>query len=89
MVGDVGTDLATQRLFEFQVGCLTVLKKPIQEIAERLSKTEPEIQSLYRTTLTEIKTAIDRWARTEISAANERVTEVEEMKSHYDYGRGL
>lgn len=76
-------------LFEFQVGCLTVLKKPIQEIAERLSKTEPEIQSLYRTTIREIKNAIDQWAQTETLAANERITEVEEIKRHYDYGRGL
>lgn len=76
-------------LFEFQVGCLTVLKKPIQEISERLAKPEPEIQSLYRTTTMEIKKAINQWAQTEISAANERVTEVEEVKKHYDYGRAL
>ena len=76
-------------LLEFQVGCLTVLKKPLQEIAERLSKTETEIQSLYRTSITEIKNAIDQWAQTEISAANERFTEVEEIKRHYDYGRTL
>ena len=76
-------------LLEFQVGCLTVLKKPLQEIAERLSKTEPEIQLLYRTSITKIKNAIDQWAQTEISAANERFTEVEEIKRHYDYGRTL
>ena len=76
-------------LLEFQVGCLTVLKKPIQEISERLSKTESEIQSLYRTTIREIKNAIDQWTQTEISAASQRVTEVEEMKKHYDYGRVL
>lgn len=74
-------------LLEFQVGCLTVLKKPFQEIAERLSKTAPEIQPLYQTTTREIKNAVDRWTQTEISAANEHVTEVEEMKKHYDYGR--
>ncbi len=76
-------------LLEFQVGCLTVLKKPLQEIAECLSKPETEIQLLYRTTITEIKNAIDQWAQTEISAANERFTEVEEIKRHYDYGRTL
>ena len=74
-------------LLKFQVGCLTVLKKPLQEIAERLSKTEPEIQPLYQTITKEIKNAVDRWAQTETSAANEHVTEVEEMKKHYDYGR--
>ena len=76
-------------LLEFQVGCLTVLKKPLQEIVERLSKTEPEIQSLYQTTIREIKNAIDQWAQTEISAANQRFTEVEEIKNHYNYGRTL
>ena len=76
-------------LLEFQVACLTVLKKPPQEIAERLSKTEPEIQALYQTTITRIKNAIDQWAQTEISAANERFTEVEEIKRQYDYGREL
>ena len=76
-------------LLEFQVGCLTVLKKPLQEIAERLSKTESEIQLLYRTSIREIKNAIDQWAQTEISAANEHFTEVEEIKRHYDYGRTL
>ena len=76
-------------LLEFQVGCLTVLKKPIQQIAERLSKTAPEIQPLYQTTTTEIQNAIDRWAQIEISAANEHVTEVEAIKSHYDYGRAV
>jgi len=76
-------------LLEFQVGCLTVLKKPLQEIAECLSKPETEIQLLYRTTITEIKNAIDQWAQTEISSANERFTEVEEIKRHYDYGRTL
>ena len=74
-------------LLEFQVGCLTILKKPLPEIAEHLSKTEPEIQPLYQTTITKIKNAIDQWVRTEISAANEHVTEVEEIKRHYHYGR--
>ena len=76
-------------LLEFQVACLTVLKKPLQEIAERLSKTEPEVQPLYQRTTREIENAIDRWAQTEISAANEHVTEVAAMKKHYDYGRAL
>ena len=87
--GMLALTLRLRGLFEFQVGCLTVLKKPLQEIAERLSKTASEIQPQYQITLTEIKNAIDRWAQTEISAANERVTEVEQMKSHYDYGRAL
>ena len=76
-------------LLEFQIGCLTVLKKPLQEIAERLSKTETEIQLLYRTSIREIKNAIDQWAQSEISAANEHVTEIEEIKRHYDDGRTL
>ena len=76
-------------LLEFQIGCLTVLKKPLQEIAECLSQTEPEVQPLYQRTTREIENAIDRWAQTEISAANEHVTEVEAMKKYYDYGRAL
>lgn len=87
--GMLALTLRLRGLLHFQIGCLAVLKKPIQEVSERLSKTEPEIQSLYRTTITEIKNAIDRWAQTEITAANERVTEVEEIKRHYDYGRTL
>ena len=87
--GMLALTLRLRGLLEFQVGCLTVLKKPLPEIAERLSKTEPEIQALYQTTITRIKNAIDRWAQTEISAANEHVTEVEEIKRHYDYGRAL
>ena len=87
--GMLAMTLRLRGLFEFQVGCLTVLKKPIQEIAERLSKTEPEIQPLYQTITKEIKNAVDRWAQTETSAANERITEVEAMKSHYHYGRTL
>ena len=87
--GMLALTLRLRGLLEFQVGCLTVLKKPLPEIAERLSKTEPEIQALYQTTITRIKNAIDRWAQTEISAANEHVTEVEEIKRHYDDGRAL
>ncbi|MCY3743884.1 MAG: hypothetical protein OXH00_22955 [Candidatus Poribacteria bacterium] len=85
--GMLALSFRLRSLFEFQIGCLTVLKKPIQEIAERLSKTESEIQFLHQTTIRQIKNAIDQWAQTEIAAANERVTEVEEMKRHYDYGR--
>lgn len=87
--GMLALTLRFRGLLEFQVGCLTVLKKPLPEIAEHLSKTILEIQPVYQTTIAEIKNAIDRWAQTEISAANERVTEVEEMKSHYDYGEAL
>lgn len=87
--GMLALTLRLKGLLEFQVGCLTVLKKPLPEIAERLAKTEPEIQALHEITLSKIKNAIDRWAQTEISAANEHLTEVEEMKKHYDYGRAL
>ncbi len=87
--GMLALTLRLRGLLEFQVGCLTVLKKPLPEIAERLSKTETEIQALHQTTITRIKNAIDRWAQTEISAANEHLTEVEEIKRHYDYGRAL
>ena len=87
--GMLALTLRLRGLLEFQVGCLTVLKKPLPEIAERLSKTVPEIQVLYQTTITKINNAIDRWAQTEISAANEHITEVENMKKHYDYGRAL
>ena len=87
--GMLALTLRLRGLLEFQVGCLTVLKKPLQEIAERLSKTAPEIQSLYQTTITRIENAIDRWAQSEISAANEHLTEVEEIKRRYDYGRAL
>ena len=87
--GMLALTLRLRGLLEFQVGCLTVLKKPLPEIAERLSKTEPEIRALYQTTITKIKNAIDRWAQTEISAVNEHVAEVEALKRHYDYGRTL
>ncbi len=87
--GMLALTLRLRGLLEFQVGCLTVLKKPPPEIAERLSKTVPEIQVLYETSITRINNAIDRWARTEISAANEQIAEVETTKKHYDYGRTL
>lgn len=76
-------------LFEFQVGCLAVLKKSIQEIAGFLSKTETEIESVYQTTLTEINEAIHQWAQTEIAAANARIAEIEVLRKSYDYGRGV
>ncbi len=85
--GMLALTLRLKGLFEFQVGCLTALKKPLPEIAERLSKTVPETQPLYETTITRIENAIDRWAQTEVAAANEYVTEVEEIKRHYNYGR--
>lgn len=81
--------LRIRGLLEFQVGCLIVLKKPIQEIAQLLSKTEAEIQPLYQTIIQEIKNTIDQWAQTEVSAAKERIAEVEDMKTYYDYGRAL
>ena len=76
-------------LFEFQVGCLTVLKKPPQEIAKLLSKTETDIQPLYERAIRKINEAIDQWAQTEISAVNERLAEIEDLKRYYDYGRAL
>ena len=76
-------------LLEFQVGCFTLLKKPIQEIAQLLSKTGTEIQPLYQTTIREIKDAIDQWAQTEISVAKERIAEIEDIRTYYDYGRVL
>lgn len=85
--GMLALTLRLRGLFEFQIGCLTVLKKPLPEIAERLSKTVPEIQPLYETTITRIENAIDQWVQTETAAANEYVTAVAEIKRHYDYGR--
>lgn len=76
-------------LFEFQVGCLAVLKKSIPEIAEFLSKTETEIESSYQTAITEINAAIHQWAQTEIAAAHARIAEIEDLRKSYDYGRGV
>ena len=84
--GMLALTLRLRGLFEFQIGCLTVLKKPLPEIAERLSKTVPEIQPLYETTITRIENAINQWVQTEIGAANEYITAVAEIKRHYDYG---
>jgi len=84
--GMLALTLRLRGLFEFQVACLTVLKKPLPEIAERLSKTVPEIQPLYETTITRIENAINQWVQTETAAANEYVTAVAEIKRHYDYG---
>lgn len=76
-------------LFEFQVGCLAVLKKSIQEIAEFLSKRESEIEPLYESAITEINEAIHQWAQTEIAAAHARIAEIEDLRKSYDYGRGV
>ena len=81
--------LRLRSLLEFQVGCLTVVKKPIHEIAKRLSKTDTEIQPLYEMVIKEINNAINQWAQTEISAVNERLAEVEDLKRYYDYGGAL
>ena len=76
-------------LFEFQVGCLAVLKKSIQEIAEFLSKREAEIESLYQTAIAEINEAISQWAQTEIAEANARIAEIEDLRKYYDYRSGV
>ncbi len=78
--------LRLRGLFEFQVGCLTVLKKPIQEISELLSKTETEIQPICKSVITEINDTINQWSETEISTLNERMTEIETIKTFYNYG---
>jgi len=87
--GVLALTLRLSGLFAFQVGCLAVLKKPIQEISELLSKTEVEIQPIYELVITEINDAIDQWAHTEISALNERIAEIEEVKTLYNCGRTL
>ena len=87
--GMLALTLRLRSLLEFQVGCLTVLKKPIQEISKLLFKTETEIQSAYEIATMEISNAINQWAQTEISAVNERLVEIENLKRYYDYGRAL
>lgn len=87
--GMLALTLRLRSLLEFQVGCLTVLKKPIQEISKLLSKTETEIQLPYEIVIKEISDAVNQWAQTEISAVNERLTEIEDLKRYYDYGGGL
>ena len=87
--GMLALTLRLRSLLEFQVGCLTVLKKPIQEISELLSKAETEIQPVYGLIITEVNDAINQWAQTEISAVNERLVEIEDLKRYYDYGRVL
>lgn len=87
--GMLALTLRLRSLLEFQVGCLTVLKKPIQEISELLSKAETEIQPVYELIITEVNDAINQWAQTEISAVNERLVEIEDLKRYYDYGRVL
>lgn len=76
-------------LFEFQVGCLAVLKKSIPEIAEFLSKPETEIEPVHQTTITEINGAVHQWAQTEIAAANARIAEIEDLRQYYNAGRGV
>ncbi len=87
--GMLALTLRLRSLFEFQVGCLTVLKKTIREISELLSKVETEIQPVYELIITEVNDAINQWAQTEISAVNERLVEIENLKRYYDYGRVL
>ncbi|MDD9975959.1 MAG: hypothetical protein OXU27_18255 [Candidatus Poribacteria bacterium] len=87
--GMLALTLRLRSLFEFQVGCLTVLKKTIREISELLSKAETEIQPVYELIITEVNDAINQWAQTEISAVNERLVEIENLKRYYDYGRVL
>lgn len=87
--GMLALTLRLKGLLEFQVGCLTVLKKPTQEISKLLSKTETEIRSPYEIAMKEISDAVNQWAQTEISAVSERLTEIEDVKRYYDYGGGL
>lgn len=87
--GMLALTLRLGSLFEFQVGCLTVLKKTTHEISKLLSKTETEIQSPYEMVIKEINNAINQWAQTEISAVNERLSEIEDLKRYYDYRRVL
>ena len=87
--GMLALTLRLRSLLEFQVGCLTVLKKPIQEISKRLSKTETEIQSSYEIIMKEISDAVNQWAQTEISTVNERLAEIEDLKRYYHDGGGL
>lgn len=84
--GMLALTLRLRSLLEFQVGCLTALKKPIHEISKRLSKTETEIQPPYEIVIKEISNAINQWAQTEISAVNQRLSEIEDLKGYYDYG---
>ena len=84
--GTLALTLRLGSLLEFQVGCLTVLKKPIHEISKLLSKTETEIHPLYEMVITEISNAINQWAENEISAVNQRLSEIEDLKRYYNYG---
>ncbi len=87
--GILALTLRLRGLLEFQIGCFTLLKTPIQEIAQRLSETEIQIRPLCQTTVREINNAIDQWIQTETSDAKERIAEVEDTKVYYDYGRIL
>lgn len=84
--GMLALALRLRSLLEFQVGCLTVLKKPTHEISKLLSKTETAIQLPYEMVIKEISNAINQWAQTEISAVNDRLAEIEDLKRYYDYG---
>ena len=87
--GMLALTLRLSGLLELQVGCLAVIKTPIQEIANRLSKAESEIELLYQATISEINDAINRWVQTETAAANAHLAEVAELREHYAYGGGL
>ncbi|MDE0325654.1 MAG: hypothetical protein OXN27_17200, partial [Candidatus Poribacteria bacterium] len=47
------------------------------------------VVSHYELIITEVNDAINQWAQTEISAVNERLVEIENLKRYYDYGRVL
>ena len=87
--GVLALTLRLRSLFEVQIGCLTVLKKPIEEISKLLSKPESEIQSPYERVVSEISNAINQWVQTEISVVNERLAEIDDLKNNYDYGGTL
>ena len=87
--GMLALTLRVSSLLELQVGCLAVIKTPIQEIAKRLSKAESEIEPLYQATISEINDAINHWIQTETTAANARLAEVAKLRKHYDYGESL
>jgi len=87
--GMLALTLRLSGLLDLQVGCLTVIKTPIEEIAKRLSKAESEIEPLYEKTISEIHDAINHWVQTETAAANARLAEVEALREHYDYGGSL
>ncbi len=87
--GMLALTLRLSGLLDLQVGCLTVIKTPIEEIAKRLSKAESEIEPLYQTTISQINDAINHWIQIETAAANAHLAEVEVLTEHYDYGGAL